>query len=114
MVANIRARERRHLRIEVECEWHMIVVGRSWLYEGRGIRGEREPFPVSRVPQGSEVPLVMGDMGGSTKAPPPVPRQGSRVQASPPRVACHRRSVSGGGSRVSGPAHPTGAGRLDA
>lgn len=67
---------------------------------------------IGRIQSGG---LVMGGVtGGSSKAPLSRAPQGAGVQASPPRVACDRRSTSGGGSRVSGQAHPTGAGRLDA
>jgi hypothetical protein len=58
----------------------------------------------------------MGKQRGSTKAPPSLTRERPwrHGAGKPVRVACHRLSASGGGSRVSGPAHPTGAGRLDA
>ena len=42
----------------------------------------------------------MGD-GGSTKASPSRNRKSVTGSGKPARVACHRRSVSGGGSRVS-------------
>ena len=52
---------------------------------------------IGRIQSGG---LVMGGVtGGSTKAPPPVMPRASRMQADPARVACHRRSPSGGGPR---------------
>ena len=96
----------------IEVRWaHPIRTG---LIMGRD-RGEyRGSPPWSKVPEGSEVPLVMGGWEGSTKAPPTRDPAGVTGAGRPAGVACHRRSPSGGGPGVSGPAHRTGAGRLDA
>lgn len=57
-----------------------------------------------------------GSSGGARRLPPSLTRERPwrHGAGKPVRVACHRLSASGGGSWVSGPADPTGAGRLDA